>query len=71
LRQRPAFLHPDLIHPNPKEDSAMNFTFICLAFAAGYAASVCSWLALRTWLTGAETEISALEDKIKALKARL
>lgn len=49
----------------------MNFAFICLAFAGGYAASVYSWPALRTCLTGAETEIRSLEDKIKALKARL
>jgi len=49
----------------------MHFAFICLAFAGGYAASVYSWPALRTWLTGAETEIRALEDKIKALRAKL
>jgi hypothetical protein len=44
------------------------FTFLCLAFAAGYTASVYSWPALRTWLTGAETEIRSLENKIKALR---
>ena len=49
----------------------MTFPFICLAFAAGYAASVYSWPVLRAWLTGAETEIRSLEDKLKALKARL
>ena len=48
----------------------MSPAFICLAFAAGYAASVYSWPALRTWLAGAETEIRSLEDKIKALRAR-
>jgi hypothetical protein len=48
----------------------MTLTFICLAFAAGYAASVYSWPVLRTWLTGAETEIRSLEDKIKALRAK-
>ena len=48
----------------------MTFTLICLAFAAGYAASAYSWPALRTWLTGAETEIRSLEDKLKALRAR-
>jgi hypothetical protein len=65
-------LHPpNLIHPNPEEDFAMTFAFICLAFAAGYAASVYSWPALRTWLTGAETELRSLEDKIKTLKAKL
>ena len=48
----------------------MSFTVICLAFAAGYAASVYSWPALRTWLTGVETEIRALDDKIKALRNR-
>ena len=49
----------------------MTFAFICLAFAAGYGASVYSWPALRAWLTGAETELRSLEDKIKALKAKL
>jgi hypothetical protein len=53
------------------EDSVMSFAVICLAFAAGYAASVTSWPAVRTWLTGAETEIRALEDKLNALKGRL
>ena len=48
----------------------MTLAFICLAFAVGYAASVYSWPALRAWLTGAETEIRSLEDKIKALRAR-
>ena len=49
----------------------MTFAFICLAFTAGYAAAVYSWPALRTWLTGAETELRSLEDKIKTLKAKL
>ena len=49
----------------------MSFTLICLAFAAGYAASVYSWSTARAWLTGAETEIRALEDKLNALKAKL
>ena len=49
----------------------MSFIIVCLAFAAGYAASVYSWSAVRTWLSGAETEIRALEDKLNALKARL
>jgi hypothetical protein len=53
------------------EDSVMSLTVISLAFAAGYAASVTSWPAVRTWLTGAETEIRALEDKLNALKAKL
>ena len=44
--------------------------FICIAFAAGYAASVYSWPALWAWLTGAETETRSLVDKIKALRAR-
>ena len=49
----------------------MSFTVICLAFAAGYAAAVTSWPAVRTWLTGAETEIRALEDKLNTLKEKL
>ena len=49
----------------------MSLTVICLAFAAGYAASVYSWPAARTWLTGAETEIRLLEDKLNALKGKL
>jgi hypothetical protein len=53
------------------EDSVMSFIVVCLAFAAGYAASVYSWSAVRTWLTGAEAEIRVLEDKLNALKAKL
>ena len=49
----------------------MNFIVICLAFAAGYAASVYSWSVVRTWLTGAETEIRALEGKLNEVKAKL
>jgi hypothetical protein len=53
------------------EDSVMSFAVIFLAFAAGYAASVYSWPAVRTWLTSAEAEIRALEDKLNEPKARL
>ena len=49
----------------------MSFIAVCLAFAAGYTASVYSWSAVRTWLVGAEAEIRALEDKLNALKATL
>ena len=48
----------------------MSFAVIFLAFAAGYAASVASWPAVRTWLTGAEAEIRALEDKLNTLKEK-
>ena len=42
---------------------------IVLAFFGGYFASIYSWPKVRLWVNGIETEIRALEDKAKALKA--
>lgn len=49
----------------------MTIALIVLAFAGGYAASVFTWEKVKVWVVGVETQVRALEDKIKALKAKL
>ena len=49
----------------------MEFIPYALAFAGGYAASIYSWDWLKVKFVGVETAIRSLEDKIKALKAKL
>lgn len=49
----------------------MEFAFIGLAFAGGYVASVYTWPKVSAWIVGAETAVRSLEDRIKALKAKL
>jgi hypothetical protein len=45
--------------------------FDAVVFAAGYAASIYSWTAIKLWYNGAAAEIAKLETKIAALKAAL
>ncbi len=49
----------------------MQIASYVIAFAGGYAASIYSWEWLKTKVVGVETAIRSLEDKIKALKAKL
>lgn len=41
------------------------------AFAGGYAAAVFTWDKVKVWFVGVETQVRALEDKIKALKEKV
>lgn len=49
----------------------MTFALVGIAFAGGYAASVFTWDKVKVWVVGVETQVRALEGKIKALKAKL
>jgi len=42
-----------------------------LLFAAGYAASIYTWPWLRTQVQGAQSEVTALEARVAALKVTL
>jgi hypothetical protein len=44
---------------------------LAAGFAAGYAASVCSWPWIRERATGASAEISALRARAKALEDQI
>lgn len=39
--------------------------------AGGYVASIYTWPAVRTALTGAQTEINKLKDRAKAIEAKI
>lgn len=49
----------------------MTLALVGLAFAGGYAAAVFTWDKVKVWVVGVETQVLTLEDKIKALKAKL
>lgn len=49
----------------------MNVIVLLVVFAAGYVGSIYSWPHVRTWIIGIETEVLALEARIKVLKAAL
>lgn len=40
-------------------------------FAAGYAASVYSWPAIKVWINGAAAEIDRLRERAAALETKL
>ena len=49
----------------------MELTLIILAIAGGYVASIFTWPAIRTAMTGAQSEVAKLEARATALKAAL
>lgn len=49
----------------------MTVLLVCLAFAAGYIASIYSWPKIKLRVNGAKAEIAGLEARAAALKAVL
>jgi F0F1-type ATP synthase membrane subunit b/b' len=49
----------------------MTFFLIAALLIGGYVASIYTWPKAKLIINGAETEIRALEDKAKALKAKV
>lgn len=45
--------------------------FDAVLFAAGYAASIYSWPAIKLWYNGAAVEVASLEARAAALKTAL
>ena len=49
----------------------MDLTIIVIAVAGGYVASIYTWPKIRTVMTGAQSEIKSLEQRIMQIKNKL